>query len=129
MGQLAGLANQYVSAAMDLDQLYADLVSNGQYGLANQVSDAENKLKKAATDLFSLDASIALTDPNDVNTITTLTDAMSTAAANIAAAEDRVTVVTGIAASLVAIPADFMAGNTVGAIGAATQAITSLGKL
>ena len=130
MSMTSDLADQYVAAASDLDSLYTSLVSAKQYGLASQVSQAENDLKQAASSLYSMDAIVQLDSASaNAATITQLTSLISQKAAAIAASQGRVTIVTGLAASLVTLVSDFGAGNIVGGIGAAGDAIGALNAI
>lgn len=129
MSKTSDLADQFVAAAADLDQLYNDLVANGSYALANQVSAAEDDLKQAATTLYATDAIDRLNDAKDVKTLTDLTAQLGAKADAIAQAEGRVAAVTGLAGTLVSLVSDLTGGNVAGAVSAAGQALGFLKQL
>jgi paraquat-inducible protein B len=129
MSITSDLAQELVRISVDLDQLYNDLVSNGQYGLANQVSQTESNLKVAATNLYSMDLD------NEINAVagaaqklTTLTADLTASEAKIAASQARVAAVSGIVSSVLSVVGDLGAHNIGGAVAAADQAISLMNK-
>lgn len=130
MSRTSDLAQAYLNAATDLDQLYTDLSSDGQYGLANQVAQSELNLKQAASTLFAIDAIDRLASGSaDAIAIENLTGLINGKATAIQAAENRVTLITGLSATLVTVVADFASGNALGGIAAAAQATSTLQQL
>jgi hypothetical protein len=130
MSRTSDLAAAYLAAASGLDQLYVDLCSQNQYGLANQVAQAEADLKQAASSLYGIDAidQLAAGSPQ-ATAIENLTSQITAKANTIQAAENNVTLIVGLAATLVTVVTDFGAGNIAGGIGAVGQAATTLGQL
>jgi len=130
MSTTSDLAAAYVTAAGALDKLYYDLFTKGSTALANQVAQAEANLKQAASTLATTDALEQL-DPTspDVTTIANLTDTINKKAAAIQSAENKVSLVTGLASTLLSTVTDVTAGNIAGGIAAAGQAISDLKQL
>ena len=129
MSITSDLAQQLVTLSGDLDQLYMDLVSDGQYGLANQVSQAESDLKQAATNLYSMDIDDQINAvAGAANQLTTLTSDISNSAAKLAASQARIAAISGIVSSILSVVTDLGTGNIAGAVSAAGQAAGLIGK-
>lgn len=130
MSRTSDLAQAYMDAASDLDQLYLDLSKAEQYGLANQVAQAESNLKQAASTLLSIDIIDQFNNASqNATTIENLTTSINNKAAAIQTAENRVTLITGLATTLLTLAGDFSSGNISGGIAAAGQAISTLQQL
>jgi hypothetical protein len=130
MSRTSDLAAALLNAAASADGLSADLQNDGQTDLANQAAQAAADFRAAATNLADLDALNQL-DPNssDAQAIVNLTSSINQKAGAIQTAEDRVTLITGLASTILTAVGDFGAGSIGSGIGAVNQAIGTVGQL
>ena len=129
MSKTSDLAARYSALTDALDDLYNNLITLGQNGLATQVQIANDKVAQAVVDLAGLDAIDRLTNPQDQQVLADLTKTMNDKNDDISKQEARVTAVVGIVDNLANVVTNFAGGNIVAAVTAASGALSGLKAL